>query len=83
MFCSNCGNEIADKAVLCPKCGLEIVSKGVSTGMLVFGYIASVLIPIVGIIIGVYAMAKSRPGHGVGMIVLSLFFTVMWAAVIA
>ena len=24
MFCTNCGNEIADAAVVCPKCGVAV-----------------------------------------------------------
>lgn len=79
MFCSNCGNEIADKAIMCPKCGLAMENKKeISTGGIVAGYICSVLIPIIGIIIGIYALTKGRLGHGIGMIVSSLFWTSIW-----
>lgn len=27
MFCKNCGNEIADAAVVCPKCGVPVAGK--------------------------------------------------------
>lgn len=27
MFCKNCGNEIADAAVVCPKCGVPVDGK--------------------------------------------------------
>lgn len=27
MFCQNCGNEIADAAVVCPKCGVPVKGK--------------------------------------------------------
>lgn len=28
MYCSNCGNEISDKAFVCPKCGAKIGASG-------------------------------------------------------
>ena len=27
MFCQNCGNQIADAAVVCPKCGVPVAGK--------------------------------------------------------
>ena len=30
MFCANCGNQIADAAVVCPKCGVPVAGKCVS-----------------------------------------------------
>jgi uncharacterized membrane protein YvbJ len=31
MFCKNCGNEIADAAVVCPKCGVPVAGKSVAS----------------------------------------------------
>ena len=30
MFCANCGNEIVDAAVVCPKCGVPVVGKSIA-----------------------------------------------------
>ena len=30
MFCRNCGNQIADAAVICPKCGVPVSDKSVA-----------------------------------------------------
>lgn len=30
MFCKNCGNQIADAAVICPKCGVPVSDKSVA-----------------------------------------------------
>ena len=30
MFCKNCGNQIADEAVVCPKCGVPVAGKSVA-----------------------------------------------------
>ena len=32
MRCKNCGNEIADAAVVCPKCGVSVAGKSVAQG---------------------------------------------------
>lgn len=31
MFCTNCGNQIADAAVVCPKCGVPVAGKSVAS----------------------------------------------------
>ena len=31
MFCRNCGNQIADAAVVCPKCGVPVAGKSVAS----------------------------------------------------
>ena len=31
MFCKNCGNQIADAAVVCPKCGVPVAGKSVAS----------------------------------------------------
>lgn len=30
MFCRNCGNQLADAAVVCPKCGVPVAGKSVA-----------------------------------------------------
>lgn len=30
MFCSNCGNQISDAAVVCPKCGVPVAGKSLA-----------------------------------------------------
>ena len=30
MFCRNCGNQIADAAVICPKCGVPVAGKSLA-----------------------------------------------------
>ena len=31
MFCKNCGNQIADAAVVCPKCGVPVAGTSVAS----------------------------------------------------
>ena len=53
MYCKNCGQEVDEKAVICPKCGCETGRTSMqekdapSTGLWILGF----LIPIVGLIL--------------------------------
>lgn len=57
MFCSKCGNEVVDDAVICPKCGCKITKNELAlkeedtpkTGM---GILLGLLLGIIGLIIG-------------------------------
>ena len=65
-YCSHCGNEVSEEAVICVKCGCSVqnfnasqtvVSRDeVSVGMVIL----SILIPLVGIIYWA-VNAKSKP----------------------
>ena len=89
MFCSKCGKEIVDEAVVCPHCGCA-VAPGVAAddapnmGFAVLGF----FIPIVGFIL--YLIWKDKTplkaksagkgaliGFGVGVV-----FSIIWGAVI-
>ena len=53
-FCTNCGNELDDRAIMCPKCGVALTqttnaSNGSSSnGMAIAGFILSFFIPLLG-----------------------------------
>ena len=59
MYCPNCGEQIDDKAVVCPKCGVPVKNTvapddAPSTGFAVLGF----LFPIIGLIL--YLVWKSE-----------------------
>ena len=78
MFCSYCGNQILDQAVVCPKCG--VVPKNSSSAKpdtvarrtIVCSYILAIVIPLFGFFAGVYLLCKKLAGHGVACMVLSI-----------
>ncbi len=54
-FCSKCGKELVDEAIVCPNCGCAVVEtsvpKEVSNDQINVGYcVCAALLPIVGII---------------------------------
>lgn len=57
-FCSHCGKEIMEKAVICPGCGCQIEESEAdraNPGLIVL----SILIPIVGIIMSIVSWNKT------------------------
>lgn len=69
MFCNNCGSEIDDKAVICPKCGVpQNGTSGASdNGGFLWGFLGC-CIPIVGLILFlVWKDTKPRTAKSVGI----------------
>ena len=61
MFCTNCGNQIADAAVVCPKCGVPIAGKTATSGSTVPSHMVGAILTTIfccqigGIVAIVYA----------------------------
>ena len=92
MFCRSCGEEIPNDAVVCVKCGratgvpiwpAPAVKSGESSGLMIAGFITGVVIPLVGLIIGVILLAKSKIGAGFGVIIVSVLSWLLWIAILA
>jgi hypothetical protein len=85
-YCSACGNGVLDTAVICPKCGSPLRSSGVPSEFPpwaeLVGFMTAILLPIVGIGFGIWAIVKRRVGMGVIMIVISIICWLFWAALI-
>lgn len=80
MFCKECGAEIRDTAIMCVSCGSPTKSGSteVSKSLLVWGWITAVMMPVVGLILGIIVTVKKNWAHGIGMIVASIFFWNFW-----
>ena len=92
-FCSNCGNEVADEAVICPKCGVSVSqntavsnnNNGTSNGMATAGFILSFFVPLLGLIFSILGLKKvkeTNKGKGLstaGIIIssIALFITLI------
>jgi phage FluMu protein Com len=84
IFCQHCGTKIKREAIYCPKCGcenkinktanpLESSSGNISGGTIGGAYFLSIVIPLFGIIAGIYLMVKKEIFHGLMCIILSVF----------
>lgn len=78
MYCNHCGADIDDKAVICVYCGSQVMPAA-GTGASPVGdaekkqnnlataaIICAVLAPVVGLILGLVAMSKSKTLNGAG-----------------
>lgn len=89
-FCSECGEKISPRAAVCPSCGVETgftlypqkAKESVSDSVVGAGYGLAILLPIVGVILGIYILNKNVVGHGIAIIVISIICWVFWAAVL-
>lgn len=95
-FCSNCGNELAEQAVICPKCGVSTGQNAVagnnnntSNGMATAGFILSFFVPLLGLIfsiIGLKKVKETNKGKGLstaGIIISSIAMLITLISVIA
>ncbi len=92
-FCSNCGNEVVDEAVICPKCGVSTGqntavsnnNNGTSNGMATAGFVLSFFVPLLGLIFSILGLKKVKEtsaGKGLataGIIIssIALFITLI------
>jgi uncharacterized OB-fold protein len=83
MFCTSCGKQLSDQAIMCPGCGaptkVHDAKLSVGTGTIVAAYVLSVGFPILGLIAGIYLWAgKKQVAHGVACIIISFIFINLW-----
>lgn len=84
MFCTKCGNEIFEEALICPKCGCATANMEAQTGetsaLATCGIVFAVLMPIVGLILGIIGTVKYKneayKKKSISAIVLSI---ALWA----
>jgi uncharacterized membrane protein YvbJ len=65
-FCTNCGNELDDRAIMCPKCGIALTQtvansgQTQSNGMAIAGFVLSFFIPLLGLIFSIIGLKRSK-----------------------
>lgn len=85
MFCKNCGAEIDDKAVICPKCGVEtaVREKEKWNALALTGFILAVIsmvidfygiVGITGFVLSIvgFFQVRSRGGRGRGLAIAGI-----------
>lgn len=70
MYCKNCGTEINDQAVVCPKCGVPTSNYSAPTentnknGFAIAGFVCSFFIPLLGWIFGGIGLSRALKRNG-------------------
>ncbi len=71
MYCKNCGNNIDDNAVICPKCGVatgkSAIDQNKTNTLAIVGFVLSFLVSIAGLICSVIARKQCRESGEKGM----------------
>lgn len=86
MFCKNCGQEIDDKAVICPHCG--VLQKQVDTtdnGGFAWGLLGFV-IPLAGFVLFLVwqdSKPKTAKAAGIGSLINMILFILSYVLIIA
>jgi hypothetical protein len=77
VFCRGCGTQIHESAESCPKCGaVQKIASPAQKGAIIGAYVGAIVLPILGIGIGIYLLVKQKWLHGILSIMISVF---MWA----
>ena len=66
--------------IVCTKCGSPLNPEKHTTAI-VIGYICSIFIPLIGIIIGIYLLTRNNKDvhkHGIIMIILSIVISIIY-----
>jgi predicted nucleic acid-binding Zn ribbon protein len=84
MFCSSCGKEIADDAVVCIGCGRS-VSKNTktrekwTTAEMIVMVITTTIFPIIGFVYGGIGLSKEeKKGQGALLLVTAILVSLVW-----
>lgn len=86
MFCSSCAYQLSDQTVICPRCGAPTALYNqkppvnpVGLGTVIAAYVLSVIMPLLGLIAGIYLWAaKKQTFHGAACIIISFIFASLW-----
>ena len=74
MFCTNCGKEINNQAVICPHCGVPTQNCNLTqvytrqnndkNGIAIAGFVCSFFIPLLGWIFGGIGLSRANKRNG-------------------
>ncbi|MDA8807244.1 zinc-ribbon domain-containing protein [Opitutales bacterium] len=84
MFCSSCGKQIADDAVVCVGCGRSTRKASGSgeawgVGLMIIMVIGTLIIPFIGLVAGVIDLTKEpKRAQGAGLLALGAIMTVAY-----
>lgn len=77
MFCFNCGKEVPDEYVMCPKCNAMLLYRlQKRNDMAWVGFICSFLMPLLGFIFALIGLSKAnKTGEGMGVAIAGIIIS--------
>ena len=79
MFCSKCGSEIMDEAVICPNCGCstENFHQKKDDKVSAIVVLLTIIVPLVGFIMGIIYLGQGKRAGGT-LIALSILMCLLY-----
>lgn len=85
-YCSKCGAELMDEAVICPKCGCAVgenrpanttTTASSTNGFAIAGFVLAFFFPLLGIIFGAMGISKANKmgGSGKGLAIAAVIIS--------
>lgn len=90
MYCSNCGKEVKDKAIVCSGCGHPVDTpgsvrsgKGWGVGTLLFLLLATLFFFPIGVVAGLLGLRdESKKVQSAVLLTVSIFMALLWTALV-
>lgn len=84
-YCSKCGNELMDEAIICPKCGCQVagfsirsINNSSTNGFAIAGFVCSFFVGILGLIFGILGYSNSnKTGTGRGLSIAAIAISII------
>jgi uncharacterized paraquat-inducible protein A len=92
--CPACGLQISPQAASCPSCGhpvadslTRVVSYRAPTAVEELpapglSYLLAIFLPLIGFFCGIWLMTRKQGGHGVAVMAISIFASLIWFAIL-
>lgn len=84
-YCTKCGAELMDEAVVCPKCGCAVgenrpantTNASSTNGFAIAGFVLAFFFPLLGIIFGAMGISKANKmgGSGKGLAIAAVIIS--------
>lgn len=86
MYCSNCGKELCDNAVICPGCGAAtgkpLGAKQESNVLAIVGFVLAFLMPVAGLVCSILGKNRAAElgGSGKGLATAGIAVSIAYLA---
>jgi hypothetical protein len=87
IYCSNCGGEISEEAIICPHCGVvtetgEKLESEYEPATIILSYIGGLFVPMVGWYMAYKLFRRDQKGHAIGIALISTLSSFVYIGIL-